>query len=153
MSMIESIRSVLSKYADFNGRASRSEFWWYYLAYMVVVFTLYLLAVIPTAAMSASDPYATESQELPAFAVVAMLLLFAVVVGFLLPTIAVVVRRLHDTDRSGFYYFMSFIPFVGGIIMLVFLAGSGTPGPNRFGPDPKAGAALAAQASPNQAQY
>ncbi|GAB3169943.1 DUF805 domain-containing protein [Myceligenerans halotolerans] len=136
MSFVESIRTVMSKYADFNGRARRSEFWWYYLAYIVVISVLYFLVIIPTAVMSASDP--TGSEELPAFAVVAMLLLFAVAVGFLLPTIAVVVRRLHDTDRSGFFYFMGFIPFVGGIILLVFLAGSGTPGPNRFGPDPKA---------------
>lgn len=138
MSFIESIRTVLSKYAVFNGRARLSELWWYYLAYMVAQFALLLLAVISIVAT-------TDPQETPALAVVAMLLLFALQIGLLLPTLAVVVRRLHDTGRSGFYYFLGFIPVAGPIILLVFLAGPGTPGPNPFGLDPKAAPAVPVQ--------
>jgi uncharacterized membrane protein YhaH (DUF805 family) len=56
----------------------------------------------------------------------------------LLPSIAVTVRRLHDTDRSGWWILLGFIPIIGGIILLVFYVLEGTRGPNRFGPDPKA---------------
>lgn len=143
MSFLESIRSVLSKYATFTGRARRSEFWWYYLAYTVVFLALYVITAVPAAAAVSAQSGATETSPL---AIVASVLLLVFVFGLLVPTIAVTVRRLHDTDRSGFFYFLGFIPLVGGIIMLVLLAGSGTSGPNRFGPDPKVPAELPAQA-------
>jgi uncharacterized membrane protein YhaH (DUF805 family) len=54
-----------------------------------------------------------------------------------IPNLAVTIRRFHDQDKSGFFYFLAFIPFVGGIILLVFMCLEGTRGPNRFGPDPK----------------
>lgn len=56
-----------------------------------------------------------------------------------IPTLAVSIRRLHDQDKSGWFYLINFVPFVGGIIMIVFYLLEGTRGPNRFGPDPKAG--------------
>ncbi|MDZ3831226.1 MAG: DUF805 domain-containing protein [Sphingopyxis sp.] len=59
----------------------------------------------------------------------------------IIPSIAVAVRRLHDQDKSGWFYLLSFIPYVGGIILLVFMCIDGTRGPNRFGPDPKGGSA------------
>ena len=62
----------------------------------------------------------------------------------LLPSIAVAVRRLHDTDRSGWWILLGFIPIIGGIVLLVFYVLEGTQGPNRFGPDPKAAAAAPA---------
>jgi uncharacterized membrane protein YhaH (DUF805 family) len=55
----------------------------------------------------------------------------------LLPTIAVTVRRLHDTDRTGWWILLGFIPVIGGIVLLVFYVLEGTRGPNRYGPDPK----------------
>ena len=58
----------------------------------------------------------------------------------LIPTLAVTWRRLHDTDRGGWSWLVIFFPFVGPIILIVFLALNGTPGPNRFGPDPKGSA-------------
>ena len=67
---------------------------------------------------------------------VGFILLFIVSLGFLLPYLAVAVRRLHDTDKSGAMIFIALIPLVGGIILLVFLATEGTSGPNRYGPDP-----------------
>lgn len=57
--------------------------------------------------------------------------------GSLIPSIAVTVRRFHDQDKSGWFYLLSFIPYVGGLIALVFMLIEGTRGPNRFGPDPK----------------
>ena len=146
MSFIESIKTVLSKYAVFSGRARRSEYWWYVLAYGIVYTVLYVALIAPglaeyTAATSeylmAGDPAApmpTMSGSLTTgYAIVSI-----VGLALLLPTLGVAVRRLHDTGKSGFFVLLNLIPFVGQIIMIVFTAANGTPGPNQFGPDPKA---------------
>jgi uncharacterized membrane protein YhaH (DUF805 family) len=57
--------------------------------------------------------------------------------GSVVPSIAVTVRRFHDQDKSGWFYLLGFIPYIGGIVMIVFMCLDGTRGPNRFGPDPK----------------
>ena len=117
MSLVDSVRSVLTNYANFSGRARRSEYWWFALA-TIVVFGL----------------LAALSRASAIFAVVYGLAALAVIV----PGLAVVVRRLHDTDKSGWFVLLGLVPFVGGIILLVFYATDGTPGDNRFGPSPKA---------------
>lgn len=117
MSLVDSVRSVLTNYANFSGRARRSEYWWFALA-LVVVFGL----------------LAGLSRASALFAVVYGLAALAVFV----PGLAVAVRRLHDTDKSGWFILLGLIPFVGGIILIVFYATEGTPGANRFGPSPKA---------------
>lgn len=66
-----------------------------------------------------------------------LLLSLVVQLAYLLPLLAVIVRRLHDTDNSGWWLLIGIVPFIGGIILLVFAAIKGTSGPNRFGPDPK----------------
>ncbi len=58
--------------------------------------------------------------------------------GLFLPGLAVTVRRLHDTDRRGWWILLGLIPIIGIIVLIVFYCTAGTPGPNRFGPDPKA---------------
>ena len=63
-----------------------------------------------------------------------------VTLAMLLPTLAVGVRRLHDTDRSGWWLLIAFIPLVGIIVLIIFFVHKGTTGPNRFGPDPLGGA-------------
>jgi uncharacterized membrane protein YhaH (DUF805 family) len=60
-----------------------------------------------------------------------------VTLGLLLPSIAVTVRRLHDTNRTGWWILISFLPLIGGIWLLVLTVLDGTPANNRFGPDPK----------------
>lgn len=146
MSFIESIKTVLTKYAVFNGRARRSEFWWYYLAYGILITVLFVVLVAPgyaaymTATMEwslAGDPTA-PMPAMPGSLVTGYLITSLVGLALLLPTIGVSVRRLHDTDRSGFWYFLHFVPFVGTIILIVWQAGAGTPGPNQYGPDLKA---------------
>ncbi len=95
MTFQESIRVCLSKYADFNGRASRSEYWW---------FVLFLILV--SAATSMINPVLSG--------------LFTL--GMLLPSVAAATRRLHDTNRSGWWQLIVLVPLVGFIVMLVFLA-------------------------------
>ena len=140
MSFTESIRVCFQQYNNISGRASRSEFWWFYL------FTVLVNLV------TSWIPFAG----------------FVVFLVFLLPTIAVTTRRLHDTDRTGWWQLVPLMPvlagmvllflsyftifplgtsitgaliavlgfFIGFVVLLVFMIQSGTPGPNQYGPNP-----------------
>jgi len=144
MSFIESIRTVLSKYAVFNGRARRSEFWWYYLAVTIVESVLYFVLIVPgltaytTALTEAAMAGDTVAPAMPGSLATGQLIMSLVALALLLPTLGASVRRLHDTDRSGFWVLLGLIPLVGIIILIVWWASVGTPGPNQYGPDPKA---------------
>jgi uncharacterized membrane protein YhaH (DUF805 family) len=116
MKLVESWkRVVLENYANFSGRASLGEYWWFTLASIVI-------AVVATILGSASTLFSV------------LLLLYALAV--FIPSLGVGVRRLHDTNRSGWWYLIAFIPF-GFIVLLVFLASQGTAGPNNYGPPPE----------------
>ena len=125
---------ALKQYVDFSGRARRREYWMFVLVNVVIVI---VLSVIDTllgtggfrATAGGGSFYAANSLGL---------LSGLYTLAVLLPSIAVTVRRLHDTDRSGWWILLGFIPIIGGIILLVFYVLEGTRGPNRFGPDPKA---------------
>lgn len=138
MSMIGAVKAVLSKYASFGGRARRSEYWWFYLAFAILggvldaVFMPMALGSIDMQAGTVDPGYFTALTPV-------WLLSF----GLLLPSLAVTVRRLHDTNRSGGWIFISLVPLVGGIWLIVLLATAGTAGPNRFGADPKGVAPVA----------
>jgi uncharacterized membrane protein YhaH (DUF805 family) len=108
MGFVDAIRTVLQNYANFRGRAARPEFWWWML-----------LALIVNAVLSESD------------SALAAILSLAIAI----PTIAVGVRRLHDTDRSGWLYVLIVIPFVN-FLLVYFFVQAGTTGSNRFGPPP-----------------
>jgi uncharacterized membrane protein YhaH (DUF805 family) len=114
MSFADAVRSALSQYATFSGRARRSEYWWFQLFFIGV----YLVAIIIDTA--------AHSQ------VVGLI----VVLALLLPSIAVAVRRLHDTNRSGWWYLLGFVPF-GGIALLVFVVQDSLPATNGYGQPPK----------------
>src|SRR3954453_11932685 len=119
---------VLKQYADFNGRARRTEFLMFVLFGAIASAILGLVdSLIGTARFIASGGYFYSPGVLG--------LIYGLAV--LVPTIAVGVRRLHDTDRSGWWWLLWLIPIVGQIILIVFWALDGTPGPNRYGPDPK----------------
>ncbi|MBA0446642.1 DUF805 domain-containing protein [Stenotrophomonas maltophilia] len=110
----------LKRYTQFNGRASRSEFWWFQLFIAIVSIPLYVLGFI--AGYTDSQALALASTGLS----VVMWLIFV------LPTLAVTVRRLHDTDRSGWWLLLGVVPIVS-LVLLVFLVLPSTPGGNRFG--------------------
>jgi uncharacterized membrane protein YhaH (DUF805 family) len=130
MSFGEAVLSVYRNYANFSGRATRAEFWWFILFYVAVslFFTILLTALIRP---GGSTVYTIG------FSALALFYLLTVI-----PYIAVAVRRLHDTDRSGWWLLLGFIPF-GGLVLIVLWAQSGTPGPNRYGPDPRMAAGYA----------
>ncbi|WP_189667471.1 DUF805 domain-containing protein [Promicromonospora soli] len=138
MSFIESIRTVLSKYAVFSGRARRSEYWWFALAYTIVMSILYFALVVPGLTAYTADLMADPAAQMPGSVMTGYLIVSVVGLALFLPSLGVLVRRLHDTDRSGFWYFFAFVPVVGPIMLIVWEATEGTQGPNRFGADPKA---------------
>ncbi len=114
---------VMKKYAVFSGRARLKEYW------MFVLFNL----IFGIAAILLDNLLGTASED-TGYGVIYGLYSLAI----LLPALAVMVRRLHDIGKSGWWFFISLIPLVGGIWLLVLLATSGQVGDNQYGPDPKA---------------
>lgn len=104
MTFIDSIRTCFTKYADFKGCASVPEFWWWFL------FTLLAGAALGVFSDKASAVFS---------------------IATFLPSIAVAARRLHDTDRSGWFQLLWLIPLIGWIVLIVFLVQDGRR-PNRF---------------------
>ncbi|MEU5423462.1 DUF805 domain-containing protein [Streptomyces sp. NPDC020667] len=107
---------VLKKYAVFNGRARRQEYW---------MFTL--IATVISLVLAVADALLGTNQ----------ILQFAFALALLIPTLAVSFRRLHDTHRSGWWILIGLVPLVGWIILLVFMCLDSTPHHNKYGPNPK----------------
>lgn len=139
MNFEESFKSGLANYAVFEGRASRSEFWWFLLATNIAV----VLASLADAITGAHG-----------------FLTFLVIAALLIPNISVQVRRLHDTGRSGWWILISLIPVVGLIALVIVSSQRGTAGTNEYGADPLGGptsegepsAAAAARTNPPRAR-
>ncbi|MFI6782671.1 DUF805 domain-containing protein [Micromonospora sp. NPDC050276] len=123
MSFIAAIKSVFSQYVGFTGRARRSEYWWFFL------FTI-LVSIVTAALDSALGLNFVDGSSSGLIGTIVSLAL-------LLPGLAVAVRRLHDTDRTGWWLLIALVPIVGAIVLIVFFVQGGTPGPNRFGASPK----------------
>ena len=111
--------AVLKNYVGFSGRARRTEYWMFALFNFIIFVVLAILAAI------------TKS-----FFFWILYALYGL--GVLLPSLAVTWRRIQDTGRNGLWILLGLIPFVGGIILLVFTLLPSTPGPNEFGPEPAA---------------
>ncbi len=111
MAAFEWFLGPLRKYTDFTGRAGRKEYWLFIVWHLAFIIVLGALSN-------------------------ALYMLYAL--GTLVPSIAVGIRRLHDTNRSGWWLLVTFVPFVGLIVMIVFLASAGTTGGNDYGVEPGA---------------
>ena len=96
-----------------------------------VLITLFFMGFDFAAMNAGGDP------QISAIGWIAMALLGIFALGIIVPTLAVIVRRLHDQDKSGWFILIQFIPYVGAIVLLVFMCLDGTKGENRFGADPK----------------
>ena len=123
---------VLKQYVDFSGRARRTEYWMFTLFNLIIAV---VLGFIDRALGFGSFTGNTSGDV--AFSASLGLLSGLYSLAVLLPSLAVGVRRLHDTDRSGWWLLIGLIPLIGGIVLLVFFVLEGTRGPNRFGADPK----------------
>jgi uncharacterized membrane protein YhaH (DUF805 family) len=124
--------TVMRKYADFSGRARRQEYWMFALINMLIGMVLAIVGFVPMVLMQRSDS--------PGLGVVFLIPYLLYCLACIIPSLAVSVRRLHDVGKSGWWYFIAFVPFVGGIILLVFHCLDSEPGTNLWGPSPKYGA-------------
>jgi uncharacterized membrane protein YhaH (DUF805 family) len=115
MGFVDAIKSGFNNYVNFQGRARRSEYWFWFL------FT-FLLSIVASIIDGVLGIY---------------LLAGLAMLATILPSIAVGVRRLHDTGRSGFWLFIALIPLVGAIVLIIFYVSDSQPGANQYGPNPK----------------
>ena len=106
------ILKCLKQYADFNGRARRREYWIFFITYMIIYYLLYYV-----------------------FDLLLLSSLFALL--FFIPLLAVSVRRMHDIGKSGWWFLVQIIPFVGNIIFIALSLMDSKMGPNRYGANPK----------------
>ena len=113
--------AVLKKYATFSGRARRREYWFFTLFYILIYIALILVDTV-TGSLSGGGIGLLSG-------------LFAL--GMLIPSLAVTFRRLHDTNRSGWWILISLIPLIGAIVLLVFMVMDSQPGTNDYGDNPK----------------
>jgi uncharacterized membrane protein YhaH (DUF805 family) len=113
MGFVEAISSCFNNYVGFEGRAPRSEYWFWVLFVVIVSAVLRGVGHVLSGGVFLSG-------------------IFDLVV--FLPGLAVAVRRMHDVDKSGWFLLVGFIPVIGWLVLLYFAVQPGTPGPNRFGP-------------------
>ena len=120
MSFIDSVKNVLTNYVGFQGRASRSEYWWFFLATFIAAFCTGMIDAILFGWEYEDPTWLTWFLQL----------------AILLPSWAVAVRRLHDIGKSGWWLLIAFIPLVGLILLLVWYCTDGEAVPNAYGPVP-----------------
>lgn len=134
-----SIRTCLSKYGTFSGRASRSEFWWFYLFNILVVGIPAFFGAIFFVTAIGSDPGSVESSGSIGAMGVLGVILYAIAaiaaLALLIPNLAVGCRRLHDRGTSGWLLLLMLVP-CANIVLLVFYLLEGTRGDNFYGPEP-----------------
>lgn len=109
MNFQTAVTTCFKKYADFNGRARRSEYWWFAL------FCIVLQVVV---------------------SMISSLLANVLVLALLLPSLAVGARRLHDINKTAWFLLLLLIPFIGALILIIMYCLEGTKGPNQYGPEP-----------------
>jgi uncharacterized membrane protein YhaH (DUF805 family) len=127
----EAIKRAFAGWSTWEGRATRAEYWWWFLF-------VWLLSFIPYVGILASLDWNTTADGTVegsggGVSVIWVVLFLVLWLAFILPSIAVSVRRLHDTDRSGWWYWITLVPCIGGIWYLVLMVLPSTPGPNKYG--------------------
>lgn len=136
MSFGQSIKYCFDNYANFKGRASRSEFWWWYLFYAIVVGIPYLIGyILFMAGQPAGDLYGDNDVVFPVGAVIVYIIAALIGLALFVPYLAVSCRRLHDRGMSGWLQLLLFIP-CANLVVFIFWLLPGTPGPNEYGEGP-----------------
>jgi uncharacterized membrane protein YhaH (DUF805 family) len=134
MSFTDAVRTCISKFATFDGRATRSEFWWFYLFAALVGFIGYVPILILTLIGASSNDGAISS-IFTILTVIFWIVWLIVVIALYIPLLAVGSRRLHDRGQSGWLQLLYLVP-CGNIVLIVFFVMEGTPGDNAYGPKP-----------------
>jgi uncharacterized membrane protein YhaH (DUF805 family) len=131
---MDSFLEAIGKYADFSGRARRKEYWMFAL----FVFVIYIGLILAGGLLAGVVNHASHGVGGLVFLAPAYLFILAMFI----PSLSVSARRLHDTGRSGWWILIGMVPFVGGIVLLVFHCQDSQMGPNEYGPNPKGIGAL-----------
>ena len=114
------------KYASFEGRATRAEYWYFYLFFILVLIGGAIVGGILGAVLSGGDEDVAVGLVAIVYGIIAL--------GFVCPAISVLVRRLHDTGRSGWWYWIALIPYIGGIVIFIFTLLNSQDHDNAYGP-------------------
>jgi uncharacterized membrane protein YhaH (DUF805 family) len=132
--MIYYVRKVLvDNYANFDGRASRSEYWYFALFNFLIMIFLYIISGIGFFMAASSD----DGSAGGIISILASILMVIYGLGTFIPSLAVAVRRLHDIGKSGWWYFILFVPCGIGAIWFLILMITGSDGTNEYGPTPE----------------
>jgi len=135
--MNEYLNVIRNNYANFTGRARRREYWMFTLINSVILILLQIPVQGAVIAMAAQNEAATApSAGLTGVTLIFVILLVVYSLAVMVPSIAVTVRRLHDTGKSGWWYLLNLIP-LGSLVILVFMVLDSEPGSNKWGPNPK----------------
>ena len=116
------LKAVRDNYANFNGRATPQEYWMFYLFNIIFITALFISWII------------LSNLGVPIIQELALLIIFIYYLGIIIPSLAATVRRLHDVGKSGWMVLISLIPFVGAIVLIVFLCMAGEQSDNDYGP-------------------
>jgi uncharacterized membrane protein YhaH (DUF805 family) len=125
-----SVRTCLSNYATFSGRAARSEFWWFVLFNVLLSI---IANVLDRTLFGVHDMHMAAADGGMSFNYQPSLVGSVVSLALLLPNLAVAARRLHDIDKSGWWMLIGIIPIIGWVLLIYWYVQEGTKGPNRFG--------------------
>ena len=125
------LKVMRDNYSNFEGRARRKEYWMYNLIFTVLFIAL---MTIMFSALSFSDETGIETGP---GVYLTVLLFFVFLVAHFIPLLALTVRRLHDTGKSGWWYLIVFIPYLGNFVIFIFTLIGGDEGDNKYGPNPK----------------
>jgi len=134
--MMEWMILPYKRYFDFSGRSRRKEYWMFALLNAIIASVA--VALMISQIFTYREAAMQQQSDGPGAGFwLGIVILGVFFLGTFIPSLAVQVRRFHDQDKSGWFLLLNFVPYVGGLIVFVFMCLEGTRGPNRFGPDPK----------------
>ncbi len=135
MGFPESVRTCFGKFADFQGRASRSEFWWFFLFSVLVSLGLTIPLYVLMAIAAAVGDNGAGAGLAAVISIIWSIVVVIITIVLLIPLLAVGARRLHDYGQSAWFLLLYFVP-CGNLVLIVLWALGGTPGDNPYGPRP-----------------
>ena len=120
--------TIKNRYAKFDGRATRSEYWYFILFYFILAFIVSLVDILVINPMLGLTPEQAQQGGI---------LQIIVGLGLLIPTIALTIRRLHDIGKSGWWLLIALIPIIGALVLIYFYVQDSQAGSNLYGKNPK----------------
>lgn len=132
--LISAYKSMFKKYAQFGGRSRRSEYWYAMLMNYIIMIAFYLIIFVPITKGMINN-YLSTGETI--FIMVGAIIFFLYYLAILIPSLSMTVRRLHDIGKSGWWLLLSFVPYIGSIILFIFSVLDSQPGANKYGPNPK----------------